>query len=139
MDDDINRDDQDAPGPLSTKALLIGLGGLAVIAAVLIAVRATRAKPSALLPDGSDNWQESLNHFAAAVQTRLDGLQSRVDDLAREPQPAPTSVPVGNGATPDPIVDGPIIERVPPDVSSIGADTAGAPPGPAAVSMPPGS
>jgi hypothetical protein len=132
---DIEATDDDAPAS-HTKALLIGLAGLGVIALVLVAVRATRApqQPNPVLSDVplDGDWRTSLQHLADAFQARCDGLEARLDDLVSERVRAAATSTVAE----------PLVERdEPPTPNGVTAGVSeaepGTPPGPASVSVQP--
>lgn len=127
--------EDDAP---DRKTLVIALAAVGLLALTVVIVRATKRQTNAL--DGSaqeamdaGDWRATVQHLAAAMEQRFSGIEQRLDELGG--QPAPTQPPA-TAAVSDIVPPGgaPIIERVPPDPSIVGA-VEPPPPAPAAVSM----
>lgn len=133
MDEHPTPAEQDTPAPVSRTALLIGLGGLAAIAAILLAVR--MAKPRGTVSDITDvpldgNWQASVQHLADAVGERMANLEARVDGLATDRvRAAATSEP------PAPLTVDPIAQNGAAQAAHV-SDELSDVPRPAAVSLP---
>lgn len=133
VDEHTDTDEQETPAPNPRTALLIGLGGLAAIAVILLAVR--MAKPRGTVSDITDvpmdgNWQASVQHLADAVGERMGNLETRVDALASDRvRAAATSEP------PVPLVVDPIAQNGAAQAAHVSDATADVPT-PAAVSLP---
>jgi hypothetical protein len=116
-DEELTIYDETTPG-LDRKALLLILGGMAIIAVTLAVVQARmkRPVPTTLsgIPDDAD-WRVSLEHLAAAFDYRLGGIDSRLDELVNDKvaqRAAAYSAPPVNLAG----TNGETVERVPPVV-----------------------
>jgi hypothetical protein len=130
-----------APAPVDRKMLLIGLGGLTVIAGILFLVRRSVERvPVAQIDPGivDGDWQQSLRHLADAFSDRCNRIDARLDELATE-KVAAAAAAVSEPVAPFVVDDSEVIERPSEMVSRLGAgvsvDEPTPPPPPAAVSV----
>ena len=133
---------EDEPRTLATKSVLFALAGAFILTAVLAVYVRTR-KPSQTASSAGiveGDWKASLEHLAAAFDTRCQGLDTRFEQLAEQvlmmgaspmgapAVPAAVSLPVEQMQDIDPDLMQP---PPPPQVGALEPP----PPGPAAVSM----
>lgn len=136
---------QDASGGItqSQKMALLVLAGLGIVAIGLSVIVSRRRSPESqdiYFDPNAANWEESLRHFASAVDLRFRGVFEQLDALnaATGLQTGTlvtttipnTTTPNPNGTTGNPIV--PVANQTAPEPVDPAVSP---PPGPASVSM----